>query len=145
MEPLLVLITAVIVVFSVLILLTSTFVHEFLQKRVRPYKPETPSHSTRNATVFLATGLRDGVPVRMPRDADDFEAASAEWVTRCGVPVNRTAKGPDGGLDLLGLNFAGQCKFHPANKVGAPDIQQLAGAAQQARKQHKAFFHYGPG
>ena len=90
-------------------------------------------------------GLRSGVEARSPEDADDFELVCAEWATRCGVQAKRTPKGPDGGLDVVGTNLAGQCKFHPANKVGAPDIQQLAGAAQQAGKTKAVFFHYGPG
>lgn len=89
--------------------------------------------------------LRSGVRARIPKDADDFESASAEWVQTCGVDARRTPKGPDGGLDLVGPSFAGQCKFHPSNKVGAPDVQQLAGAAAQAQKSVMAFFHYGPG
>ena len=93
----------------------------------------------------VPSGLRPGVRARMPRDADDFESASAEWVQSCGVNARRTPKGPDGGLDLIGPSFAGQCKFHPSNKVGAPDVQQLAGAARQAQKTDMAFFHYGPG
>jgi len=93
----------------------------------------------------VTPGLRPGVRARMPRDADDFESASAEWVQSCGVNARRTPKGPDGGLDLIGPSFAGQCKFHPSNKVGAPDVQQLAGAARQAQKTDMAFFHYGPG
>lgn len=92
-----------------------------------------------------AKGLRAGVQVRPPKDADDFETVCAEWVKKCGVKADRTKKGPDGGLDLIGPDFAGQCKFHPANKVGAPDVQQLAGVALGEKKNKKAFFHYGPG
>ena len=90
-------------------------------------------------------GLRSSIKSRIPKDADDFESVCAEWVVKCGIDAQRTDKGPDGGLDVIGPNFAGQCKFHPSNKVGAPDVQQLAGAAKQARKQRKVFFHYGPG
>ena len=90
-------------------------------------------------------GLRSSIKSRIPKDADDFESVCAEWVVKCGIDAQRTDKGPDGGLDVIGPNFAGQCKFHPSNKVGAPDVQQLAGAATQARKRQKVFFHYGPG
>ena len=90
-------------------------------------------------------GLRASIKSRIPKDADDYESVCAEWVVKCGIEAKRTDKGPDGGLDVIGPNFAGQCKFHPSNKVGAPDVQQLAGAATQARKQRKVFFHYGPG
>jgi len=90
-------------------------------------------------------GPREGVKARMPADADDFEAVCAEWLRACGVPIDRTAKGPDGGLDVGGPTYGGQCKFHPSQKVGAPDIQQLAGAAKQFGKSQKIFFHYGPG
>ena len=90
-------------------------------------------------------GLRAGVRARVPQDADDFESVCAEWVTRCGIDVERTAKGPDGGVDIIGTDFIGQCKFHPAGKVGAPDVQKLVGAAVMKRKSTKAFFHYGPG
>ena len=90
-------------------------------------------------------GLRSSIKSRIPKDADDFESVCAEWVVKCGIAAQRTDKGPDGGLDVIGPDFAGQCKFHPSNKVGAPDVQQLAGAATQARKQRKVFFHYGPG
>lgn len=89
--------------------------------------------------------LRNGAHIRAPRDADDFETVSAEWVRRSGVDARRTPKGPDGGLDVVGPNYAAQCKFHPSKKVGAPAIQQLAGAAAQAGKTEMAFFHYGPG
>ena len=99
----------------------------------------------RTSARTAARGLRAGVQVRPPKDADDFETVCAEWVKKCGVQADRTKKGPDGGLDLRGPDFAGQCKFHPSNKVGAPDVQQLAGAALGEQKKTKAFFHYGPG
>jgi len=95
----------------------------------------------RDATL----SLRSSVKSRIPKDADDFESVCAEWVVNCGIDAQRTDKGPDGGLDVIGPDFAGQCKFHPSNKVGAPDVQQLEGAANQAGKRQKAFFHYGPG
>ena len=106
---------------------------------------EEQEHQRATAQRRSARGLRAGVRVRPPKDADDFEAVCAEWTTKCGVRAERTAKGPDGGLDVIGPDFAGQCKFHPSNKVGAPDVQQLAGAALGKRKDKKAFFHYGPG
>jgi len=100
----------------------------------------------RKAAERAATqGPRNGVPARIPRDADDFESVCAEWLQRCGVKASRTAKGPDGGLDVIGPTYAAQCKFHPSNKVGAPEIQQLKGAAAQAGKKEMGFFHYGPG
>ena len=92
---------------------------------------------------MAARGTRVGA--RVPRDADDFESVCAEWLRSCGVTASRTPKGPDGGLDVVGPKYAAQCKFHPSNKVGAPEIQQLAGAAAQARKTDIGFFHYGPG
>lgn len=92
------------------------------------------------------TGPRNGIKARVPKDADDFESVCAEWLRRCGVTdAKRTAKGPDGGLDVFASGLGGQCKFHPSQKTSAPEIQQLAGAAQQAEKQQKVFFHYGPG
>ena len=94
---------------------------------------------------IVESGPREGVRVRMPLDADDFESVTAEWLKACGVRASRTPKGPDGGLDVLGPTFAGQCKFHPSQKIGAPDIQQLAGAARQFGKSQIGFFHYGPG
>jgi hypothetical protein len=93
----------------------------------------------------LAKGPRDGVRARVPSDADDFETVCAEWLNACGLQASRTAKGPDGGLDVVGVDYGGQCKFHPSQKIGAPDIQQLVGAARQARKSQMSFFHYGPG
>lgn len=90
-------------------------------------------------------GPRNGVSARVPADADDFESVCAEWLQKCGVSAFRTPKGPDGGLDIIGHTYAAQCKFHPSNKVGAPDIQQLAGAAAQAGKSEMGFFHFGPG
>lgn len=103
------------------------------------------AQEARQRKRVVTKGLHAGVQVRPPKDADDFETICAEWATNCGVRVKRTEKGPDGGLDVIGEDFAGQCKFHPSNKVSAPDVQQLAGAALQAKKNKKVFFHYGPG
>jgi len=90
-------------------------------------------------------GLKEGVEARMPMTADDFETSTAEWVRDCGVHASRTPKGPDGGLDIVGPNFAGQCKMHSAKKISSTEVQQLYGAAEQRGKQIKAFFHFGPG
>ena len=90
-------------------------------------------------------GLKEGVQARMPMTADDFETSTAEWVRDCGVHASRTPKGPDGGLDIVGPDFAGQCKFHPSRKIDSTDVQQFYGAAEQAEKPNRAFFHYGPG
>lgn len=106
---------------------------------------EQLAEASRAATRDILAACRTGVGTRVPRDADDFETVSAEWVRRSGVVARRTPKGPDGGLDVVGPNYAAQCKFHPSKKVGAPEIQQLAGAATQARKTEMGFFHYGPG
>lgn len=111
------------------------------QERLKA-KVKREEEAKRNAA---ARGPRNGVNARVPADADDFESVCAEWLNRCGVEASRTPKGPDGGLDVVGPKYAAQCKFHPSNKVGAPDIQQLAGAAAQARKTEMGFFHYGPG
>ena len=106
----------------------------------------TSYNAARKNSVPIRSGvLRSGVHARAPRDADDFETVCEEWVRRCGVDARRTPKGPDGGIDIFGPALAAQCKFHPSAKVGAPDIQRLAGAAQQAGKRHLAFFHYGAG
>jgi len=115
------------------------------QERVARERASAEEQQRQEAARAASRGPRNGVAARVPRDADDFESVCAEWLQRCGVNAARTAKGPDGGLDIVGPQHAAQCKFHPSNKVGAPEIQQLAGAAAQARKTEMAFFHYGPG
>jgi len=120
-------------------------------------------HSTANWYLFVLAELPDSetdyrrasgeinglniadITVRMPADAYDFESVCAEWAVHAGFDVSLTRGGPDRGLDLIGSDFAGQCKFHPSQKIGAPDIRSFFGAATQAGKSTKMFFHYGPG
>lgn len=85
------------------------------------------------------------IAVRMPCDAYDFEVVCQEWASEAGYDVDVTSPGPDRGLDLVGPDFAGQSKFHPSQKISAPLIREFFGAATQAGKSVKMFFHYGPG
>ena len=83
---------------------------------------------------------------RIPKDADDFESVCAEWMAKNGYPdAKRTAKGPDGGVDVVSARAVAQSKFHPSQKVGAPDVQALVGCRVQHQKQLAIFFHFGPG
>ena len=83
---------------------------------------------------------------RIPEDADDFEEVCAEWMRKNNFPdAQKTPKGPDGGIDVLSADAVAQSKFHPSNKVSAPDIQALAGSRLQHRRRISLFFHYGPG
>jgi len=44
------------------------------------------------------------IDARIPRDADDFETVCAEWMQMAGFSgVQRTPKGPDGGVDVVGV------------------------------------------
>lgn len=86
------------------------------------------------------------IRVRIPQDADDFETVCFEFLKRLGhTNPYRTAKGPDGGIDIGSDTAVGQAKFHPSQKVSAEPIRALAGARMQARKKEAFFFHYGPG
>ena len=90
-------------------------------------------------------GLQTGVKARVPQNADDFESVCEEWLRANGIDAKRTAKGPDGGLDVIGPNLAAQCKMFASGKVGSPDIQKLHGAAAEAKKTRKLVFTYGEG
>lgn len=83
---------------------------------------------------------------RIPRDADDFESVCAEWMKKNGFPdAARTPKGPDGGIDVVSGIAVAQAKFHPSQRVGAPEIQAIVGGRVQFGKKLALFFHYGPG
>ncbi|MDA2961866.1 MAG: restriction endonuclease [Actinomycetota bacterium] len=93
----------------------------------------------------VPVGPRAGVKVRPPETADDFESVCAEWLKKCGVPgARRTPKGSDQGVDVLGGDYAGQCKFYPHQKTTAPEIRESEGARRQAGAKKMLFFHYGP-
>jgi hypothetical protein len=86
------------------------------------------------------------IRVRIPLDADDFETVCFEFLTKLGhTNAYRTAKGPDGGVDIGSDTAVGQAKFHPSQKVSAEPIRALAGARMQWKKREAFFFHYGPG
>jgi hypothetical protein len=86
------------------------------------------------------------IPVRIPRDADDFETVCAEWMAQAGFPdAQRTPKGPDGGIDVIAADAIGQAKFHPGNKVPPQAVRALVGSRVQYGKRRALFFHYGPG
>jgi hypothetical protein len=86
------------------------------------------------------------IRVRIPLDADDFETVCFEFLTKLGhTNAYRTAKGPDGGVDIGSDTAVGQAKFHPSQKVSAEPIRAVAGARMQWKKREAFFFHYGPG
>jgi hypothetical protein len=86
------------------------------------------------------------IRVRIPLDADDFETVCFEFLTKLGhTNAYRTAKGPDGGIDIGSDTAVGQAKFHPSQKVSAEPIRAVAGARMQWKKREAFFFHYGPG
>ena len=113
------------------------------QERDRVARQQGGSPENLGATKPSINRPRGGISARVPRDADDFEEVVAEWLRRCGVDAKRTPKGSDGGLDVVGGGYAGQCKFHPSSTVGSPDIQRLFGAAH--KRGNPIFFHFGPG
>jgi hypothetical protein len=83
---------------------------------------------------------------RIPKDSDDFENVCAEWMAKNGFPdAKRTPKGPDGGVDVVSSSAVAQSKFHPSQKVGAPDVQALVGSRVQLNKKRALFFNYGLG
>ena len=98
------------------------------------------------ASKELAKRNFEDVPARIPRDADDFETVCAEWMKKAGfVDVERTPKGPDGGIDTIASDAVGQAKFHPSQKVTGESVRALVGSKVQRKKKRALFFHYGPG
>ena len=88
----------------------------------------------------------EDVPARIPRDADDFETVCAEWMKKAGFSnVERTPKGPDGGIDVIASDAVGQAKFHPSQKVTGESVRALVGSKVERKKKRALFFHYGPG
>ena len=88
----------------------------------------------------------EDVPARIPRDADDFETVCAEWMKKAGFSnVERTRKGPDGGIDTIASDAVGQAKFHPSQKVTGESVRALVGSKVERKKKRALFFHYGPG
>jgi hypothetical protein len=86
------------------------------------------------------------IDARIPRDADDFETVCAEWMQMAGFSgVQRTPKGPDGGVDVVASIAVGQAKFHPSQKISAEAIRALVGSRIERGKDRALFFHYGPG
>lgn len=99
------------------------------------------NQNSRNSNQIVRTAR-----CRIPRDADDFESVCSEWMKRNGYPdAKRTAKGPDGGVDVVSAHAVAQSKFHPSQKVGAPDVQALVGSRVQLKKKSALFFNYGLG
>jgi len=94
----------------------------------------------------LAKRNFEDVPARIPRDADDFETVCAEWMKKAGFSnVERTPKGPDGGIDTIASDAVGQAKFHPSQKVTGESVRALVGSKVERKKKRALFFHYGPG
>jgi hypothetical protein len=94
----------------------------------------------------LAKRNFEDVPARIPRDADDFETVCAEWMKKAGFSnVERTPKGPDGGIDTIASEAVGQAKFHPSQKVTGESVRALVGSKVERKKKRALFFHYGPG
>lgn len=88
----------------------------------------------------------EGGPARTAADADDFEEVCAEFMRSAGFPdAERTAKGPDGGADILSADAIGQAKFYSNAKIGPEVIQQLEGARSQFKKQRALCFSWGMG
>ena len=61
------------------------------------------------------------------------------------VDVERTPKGPDGGIDTIASDAVGQAKFHPSQKVTGESVRALVGSKIERKKKRALFFHYGPG
>ena len=100
----------------------------------------------RRAPGGRAPANYEQIDARMPRDADDFETVCAEWMRMAGFSgVQRTLKGPDGGVDVIASTAVGQAKFHPSQKVSAEAIRALVGSKIERGKDRALFFHYGPG
>ncbi len=100
----------------------------------------------RRATGGRATANYEQIDARIPRDADDFETVCAEWMRMAGFSgVQRTLKGPDGGVDVIASIAVGQAKFHPSQKISAEAIRALVGSRIERGKDRALFFHYGPG
>jgi len=83
---------------------------------------------------------------RIPKHADDFEEVCAEWMRSAGYKgARRTAKGPDGGADVVASSAVAQCKMYSAKKVTAEEVRALAGTRQEYGKKLALFFIYGLG
>ena len=61
------------------------------------------------------------------------------------VDVERTPKGPDGGIDTIASDAVGQAKFHPSQKVTGESVRALVGSKVERKRKRALFFHYGPG
>jgi len=110
------------------------------QKQARDEKRKRQKANKKSKEVVKSSKCR------IPKDSDDFEEVCAEWMRKNNFPdAQKTPKGPDGGIDVLSVDAVAQSKFHPSNKVSAPDIQALAGSRLQHRRRIALFFHYGPG
>lgn len=84
--------------------------------------------------------------VRMPKHADDFEEVCAEWMRAAGYRgAARTAKGPDGGADVVSNRAVAQAKVYSARKVTADEVRSLVGTKQEYGKALALFFVYGLG
>lgn len=84
--------------------------------------------------------------VRMPKHADDFEEVCAEWMRAAGYKgAARTAKGPDGGADVVSNRAVAQAKMYSAQKVTAEEVRALVGTRQEYGKALALFFVYGLG
>jgi len=84
--------------------------------------------------------------VRMPKHADDFEEVCAEWMRAAGYRgAERTAKGPDGGADVISNRAVAQAKMYSARKVTAEEVRALVGTRQEFGKALALFFVYGLG
>jgi hypothetical protein len=81
----------------------------------------------------LAAAARLHGPVHDPAAAERFAAAVTVAMGFSDAMV--TPAGPDGGLDVVGRDVAGQVKYQQ-RPVGRPEVQKLAGAASG----RKAFF-----
>ncbi len=100
----------------------------------------------RRAPGGRAPANYEQIDARIPRDADDFETVCAEWMRMAGFSgVQRTLKGPDGGVDVIASIAVGQAKFHPSQKISAEAIRALVGSRIERGKDRALFFHYGPG
>lgn len=80
-------------------------------------------------------GMAAEVPDRMDRFSPRaYEAYCGEWMRFLGsIEVQLTARGPDGGLDVISLNEVAQVKLH-GRPVTIQPIRELFGLASSANK-----------
>jgi hypothetical protein len=116
---------------------------EFLASQVRKREEERLIRAiqTQELAPLRINSLGLYLP-RFPANYDDFEHICRDWLEAWGDSnVFVTKASGDAGIDVESDNCVAQAKFYSGQKVGRPELQQLAGAAIVSGK-IKVFFAF---